>query len=135
MPAPRRLPALALAVATCLSALAVAGAQPPSASTFDILITGGRVVDGTGAPWIRADVGITGDRIAAIGALRREDARTVIDAAGLVVAPGFIDMLGQSEFALLVDSRAASKVYQGVTTEITGEGRSIAPLTEAMADE
>ena len=93
------------------------------------------MVDGTGAPWVHADVGITGDRIAAIGALRREDARTVIDAAGLVVAPGFIDMLGQSEFALLVDSRAASKVYQGVTTEITGEGRSIAPLTDAMAEE
>ena len=65
-------------------------------------------MDGTGAPWVRADVGITGNHIEAIGALRREDARAVIDATDMVVAPGFIDMLGQSEFALLVDSRAAS---------------------------
>jgi dihydroorotase/N-acyl-D-amino-acid deacylase len=98
------------------------------------VIAGGRVVDGTGAPWVRADVGITGDRIEAVGAIRRDDARAVVDATGLVVAPGFIDMLGQSEFALLVDSRLASKVYQGVTTEITGEGSSIAPLTDAMAE-
>jgi N-acyl-D-amino-acid deacylase len=134
MLAPPRLTACVLAILTCLSALAVAGAQAP-ASRFDVIIAGGRVVDGTGAPWVHADVGIIGDRIAAVGALRREDARTIIDATGLVVTPGFIDMLGQSEFALLVDSRAASKVYQGVTTEITGEGRSIAPLTDAMADE
>jgi dihydroorotase/N-acyl-D-amino-acid deacylase len=92
-------------------------------------------VDGTGAPWVRADVGITGDAIEAIGALGREHARAVIDATDMVVAPGFIDMLGQSEFALLVDSRAASKIYQGVTTEITGEGYSIAPLTDAMAED
>ena len=119
----------------CLCALALARAQQAPPSRFDIVITGGRVVDGTGAPWIRADVGIAGDRIEAIGALQREDARTVIDASDLVVAPGFIDMLGQSEFALLVDGRVASKVYQGVTTEITGEGKSIAPLTDAMATE
>jgi N-acyl-D-amino-acid deacylase len=130
-----RISASVLVAVTCLSALAVADGQAPSASRFDILIAGGRVVDGTGAPWIHADIGIIGDRIAAVGALRRQDAHTVIDAAGLVVAPGFIDMLGQSEFALLVDSRAASKVYQGVTTEITGEGRSIAPLTDVMAEE
>jgi dihydroorotase/N-acyl-D-amino-acid deacylase len=111
------------------------GAQSAgSGARFDVLIAGGRLVDGTGAPWFLADVGITGDRIEAIGALRREDARSVIDATGLVVAPGFIDMLGQSEFAILVDGRAASKVYQGVTTEITGEGSSIAPLSETMAD-
>ena len=135
MLAPRRRAAIVCAIATCLCALTLAAAPGPSASRFDIVIAGGRVVDGTGAPWVHADVGITGDRIAAVGALGREDARTVIDATGLVVAPGFIDMLGQSEFALLVDSRAASKVHQGVTTEITGEGRSIAPLTDAMAEE
>src|SRR5687767_8085401 len=76
--------------------------QPPAAGEgFDVLITNGRVVDGTGAPWYRADVGITGDRITAIGRLDGRDAKTRIDAANLVVAPGFIDMLGQSEFNVL----------------------------------
>ncbi len=96
------------------------------------MITNGRVVDGTGAPWFRADVGIIGDRIAAIGQLADREARTRIDASNLVVAPGFIDMLGQSEFNVLADSRAASKITQGITTEITGEGSSIAPLNDAL---
>jgi N-acyl-D-amino-acid deacylase len=117
----------------CLCTAALTGLQLPTPARFDVLISGGRVVDGTGAPWYRADVGISGDRIAAIGALQRGEARTVIDASELVVAPGFIDMLGQSELAVLVDGRAASKLYQGITTEITGEGTSIAPLNEAMA--
>ena len=99
---------------------------------FDVLITNGRVVDGTGAPWFRADIGINGDRITAIGALAGRKATTTIDASNLVVAPGFIDMLGQSEFNVLVDPRAASKITQGVTTEITGEGASIAPLNDAL---
>ena len=97
-----------------------------------MVIANGRVVDGTGAPWFRADVGITGDRITAIGNLSSARAVTRIDAAGQVVAPGFIDLLGQSEFNVLVDSRAASKITQGVTTEITGEGVSIAPVNDAM---
>ncbi len=97
-----------------------------------MLITNGRVVDGTGAPWFHADVGIIGDRIAAIGQLDGREARTRIDASNLVVAPGFIDMLGQSEFNVLVDPRAASKITQGITTEITGEGSSIAPLNDAL---
>jgi dihydroorotase/N-acyl-D-amino-acid deacylase len=99
---------------------------------FDVLILNGRVIDGTGAPWFRADVGINGDRITAIGELDGRKATTTIDASNLVVAPGFIDMLGQSEFNVLVDQRAASKITQGVTTEITGEGASIAPLNEAL---
>ena len=98
-----------------------------------MLITGGRVVDGTGAPWFRADVGIIGDRIAEIGQLSGRAAKAQIDASNLVVAPGFIDMLGQSEFNVLVDPRAASKITQGITTEITGEGASIAPLNDALA--
>ncbi len=110
-----------------------APAPPAAGDTFDVLITNGRVVDGTGAPWYRADLGITGDRITAIGRLDGRDAKTRIDAANLVVAPGFIDMLGQSEFNILVDPRAASKITQGITTEITGEHQSIAPLSEAMA--
>jgi N-acyl-D-amino-acid deacylase len=99
---------------------------------FDLLIHGGRVVDGSGAPWFRADVGVRNGRIAAIGMLKGQPAKRQIDAAGLVVAPGFIDLLGQSEYNVLVDSRAASKITQGITTEVTGEGDSIAPLDDRL---
>jgi len=118
-----------------LAAIACARSKAPSALDFDVIISGGRVVDGTGAPWFRADVGILGDRIKAIGDLGSATARTRIDAAELVVAPGFIDMLGQSEFNVLVDSRAASKITQGVTTEVTGEGTAIAPVKDRMVEE
>ncbi len=107
-------------------------AQAPAGPRFDVVIANGRVVDGTGAPWFVADVGITGDRITAIGNLSTAEAATRIDAAGQVVAPGFIDLLGQSEFNVLVDSRVASKITQGITTEITGEGVSIAPVNDQM---
>ena len=110
-----------------------APAAPARAQAFDVVISGGRIVDGSGAPWFTGDVGIIGDRIAAIGKLSGETAATHIDATGLVVAPGFIDMLGQSEFNVLVDPRAASKITQGITTEITGEGTSIAPMNDRMA--
>ena len=105
-----------------------------SGPQFDILIRNGHVVDGTGSPWYTGDVGISNGRIAAIGKLDTP-ARRIIDASELVVAPGFIDMLGQSEFNILVDNRAASKLLQGVTTEITGEGGSIAPLNDRMIRE
>ena len=108
--------------------LARVSAQRPS---FDVIIANGRIVDGTGAPWFKGDVGIVGDRIMAIGALNGATAATRIDAANLVVSPGFIDLLGQSEFNVLVDGRAASKILQGVTTEVTGEGTSIAPVNWA----
>lgn len=98
----------------------------------DLLFAGGRVVDGTGAPWFRADVCVKGDRIAAVGRLEGVKAARRIDASKLVVAPGFIDMLGQSEDYVLIDPRAASKITQGITTEITGEGGSIAPLNARM---
>src|SRR5438034_7819615 len=97
-------------------------AQPPA---YDFLITNAHIVDGTGAPWFVGDIGIRGDRIAAVGDLHNATAAQHIDAAGLVASPGFIDVQGQSEFNLLVDGRAASKITQGVTTEITGEGVSI----------
>jgi len=84
---------------------------------------------------MKADVGIVGDRIRALGDLSKATATTRIDAAGLVVAPGFIDMLGQSEFNVLVDGRVASKLLQGVTTEVTGEGSAIAPLNDRMLKE
>ena len=108
-------------------------AAPAVAADFDLLITGGRIVDGSGAPWYLGDVGITGDRITAIGQLATRQAATRIDATNLVVSPGFIDMLGQSEFNVLVDGRAASKITQGITTEITGEGSSIAPVNDRLA--
>lgn len=110
----------------------VTQATPAQEATLDVVIANGRVVDGTGAPWFRADIGIRGDRIVAIGNLAERAASTRIDATGLTVSPGFVDLLGQSEFNVLVDPRAASKVMQGVTTEITGEGSSIAPLNDAL---
>jgi N-acyl-D-amino-acid deacylase len=129
-----------IAVAIFLCALAACQSNTPSAPAtstadagFDVLITNGRIVDGTGAPWFIGDVGITGDAIAAMGQLSGRAAKTRIDASNLVVAPGFIDMLGQSEFNVLVDPRAASKITQGITTEITGEGASIAPINDALA--
>ena len=134
-PLPRLLPSVVLTLAAALvvafTGLRAQQAPPP----FDVLITGGRVVDGTGAPWFEGDIAISGDRIAATGRLAGRPARQTIDASGLVVAPGFIDMLGQSEFNVLVDGRAASKIMQGVTTEITGEGTSIAPVNDRMIRE
>ena len=133
------MPMMRTVLLVCVIGVAAACQQPsapaPAAATsesFDVLITNGRVVDGTGAPWYRADVGIIGDRIAAIGQLAGRDAKARVDASTLVVSPGFIDMLGQSEFNVLVDPRAASKITQGITTEITGEGASIAPLNDAL---
>jgi len=102
---------------------------------FDIIIRNGRVVDGSGREGVIADVGIKNDRIARIGNLRNARAPREIDARGQVVAPGFIDMLGQSEQYVLIDPRAMSKVMMGVTTEITGEGESIAPLNDRILKE
>ena len=106
-----------------------------SAPEFDLIIRNGRVIDGSGAPGYLADVAIKADRIAKIGDLKTASAARVIDAHGFVVAPGFIDMLGQSETNLLIDPRAMSKVMMGVTTEITGEGESIAPTNERLIKE
>ncbi len=110
--------------------------QDSKAASYDIVIQNGRIIDGTGNPWYVADIGIRGDRIVAIGNLPGAKAKRVIEAKGMVVSPGFIDMLGQSETALLVDNRSLNKLAQGITTEITGEGGSIAPqnaLTIAAA--
>ena len=104
------------------------GARPETA--YDLILKNGHVIDGTGNPWFAADVGIRGDRIEAIAKLDGSQAKRVIDASGLIVAPGFIDMLGQSETSLLIDNRSMSKLSQGITSEITGEGQSIAPQDE-----
>src|SRR5882724_4862284 len=89
---------------------------------FEIVITNGHIIDGTGSPWYSGDIGIRSGKIVAIGNLEDAQRTRTIDAHGMVVAPGFIDMLGQSELTILVDPRLPSKIYQGVTTEITGEG-------------
>ena len=120
------LVALLLIGTACLSQ-----SQTPSAA-FDLVITNGHVVDGTGSPWYSADIGVRDGKIAAIGNLSAAPRKRTIDAAGKVVAPGFIDMLGQSELTILVDPRLPSKIYQGITTEITGEGGSVAPLNDAI---
>jgi len=99
---------------------------------FDVVILHGHIIDGTGSPWYSGDVGIRDGHIAAIGDLGAAPAKQKIDAQGKVVAPGFIDMLGQSELTILVDPRLPSKIYQGITTEITGEGNSVAPVNESM---
>ena len=98
-----------------------------AAEPYDVVIRDGRVIDGTGNPWFHADVAIRGDRIAAIGRLQDVDAKRTIDARGLVVAPGFIDMHSHSDFLLLEDGHAQSKIRQGVTTEVLGEGNSAGP--------
>lgn len=121
-----RVVLIAVALAA-LSGYAAAGQEP-----FDVVITNGHILDGTGSPWYSGDVGIRGGRIAAIGRLTGAPSKRTIDAHGMVVAPGFIDMLGQSELTMLVDPRLPSKIYQGITTEITGEGDSVAPLNDAM---
>jgi dihydroorotase/N-acyl-D-amino-acid deacylase len=120
-----------VALSACTSATARRGADDGG---YDVVITGGRIVDGSGNPWFYGDVGIRGDRIARIvsrGALSIVNARRRIDATGLVVAPGFIDIQSHSRNAFLVgDARVVSKVTQGITTEILGEGSTNAPAND-----
>jgi N-acyl-D-amino-acid deacylase len=101
---------------------------------FDLIIRHGQIIDGTGSPWYRADVGIRDGRIAAIGRLGAATAPKTIEADDLIVAPGFIDMLGQSELTILVNPHLPSKIFQGITTEITGEGDSVAPLNDRLLE-
>jgi len=120
---------LTLLILLTLSAFVFAADRP-----FDLVIIKGHVVDGTGSPWYSGDIGIRDGRIAAIGNLSESARKRTIDAGGKVVAPGFIDMLGQSETTLLVDPRLPSKIFQGITTEVTGEGGSIAPLNDTIIE-
>jgi N-acyl-D-amino-acid deacylase len=118
-----------LIVSVVLSSVPLLGATEPP---FDLVIANGHVVDGTGSPWYVADVGVRDGRIAAIGRLTDAPAKQRIDARGRVVAPGFIDMLGQSEVSILVDPSLPSKIFQGITTEVTGEGGSIGPVDDKL---
>jgi N-acyl-D-amino-acid deacylase len=126
---------IAIGLTLILSTMTPVTSVSSKASDYDLIITNGRIVDGSGRPAFRADLAIKGDRIVRIGNLQGVAARHTIDASGQVVAPGFIDMLGQSETYLLIDPRAMSKVMMGVTTEITGEGESIAPINDRILKE
>jgi dihydroorotase/N-acyl-D-amino-acid deacylase len=120
----RKAAAAAVLLVTLILSSALRAQQNP---VYDVIIKNGRIIDGSGNPWVSGDVAIIGDRIAKIGRFDSSAAKRVIDANGLVVCPGFIDMLGQSEIALLIDNRSLSKLSQGITSEITGEGQSVAP--------
>src|SRR5580765_6721511 len=124
-------------MAVIFSALALPAAAAGAAAPkpFDLVITNGHIIDGTGSPWYSGDVGVRDGKVAAIGVLAGAARARTVDAKGMVVAPGFIDMLGQSELTILVDPRLPSKIYQGITTEITGEGGSAAPQNDGTIKE
>src|SRR5918995_744657 len=129
-----RLIRTAAFVLSCVLALAVySGSMPPNQpQSFDVIVRGGTIFDGTGSPGRRSDVGLRGDRIAVVGDLSAAQAPAIIDASGLAVAPGFINMLSWSTESLLVDGRSQGEIRQGVTTQIFGEGSSMGPLNDAM---
>src|SRR5207244_5342738 len=115
-----------------LSVTVLCSVPPVRATEFDVLIRGGTLYDGTGAPGKRADVALRGDTIAAVGDLSRDSAKVVVDARGLAVAPGFINMLSWSVDSLLADGRGQSEIRQGVTTQIMGESHSWGPVNDAI---
>src|SRR5439155_4250905 len=109
-------------------------ADPQPVEPFDVLFRGGTVYDGSGQPPRRADVALRGDRIAVVGDLAGATAKTVVDATGLAVAPGFINMLSWSNESLLADGRSQGEIRQGVTTQIMGEGESMGPVNDALRE-
>ncbi len=125
---PRLITAFA-ALIICVGCSAAPPSQPPA---YDVIIRGGTVYDGTGSPGRRADVGIKGDHVTAVGDLGTATAAKTVDASNLAVAPGFINMLSWSTESLLVDGRSQGEIREGVTLEIFGEGNSMGPLTDAM---
>lgn len=126
------LAAAALALGACTQEAAV---QADAAPAYDVIIRGGTVYDGSGAPGVVEDVAISGDRIAALGDLSNARAAQVIDADGLAVAPGFVNVLSWANVSLIEDGRSLSDILQGVTLEVMGEGDSMGPLTPAMKTE
>ncbi len=131
----RRTIALLLLIPACAPATRPQEASPSQSRVYDRLIKNGRIVDGTGSPWYLGDVAINGDRIAAVGRLSGARARDTIDAKGLTVSPGWIDVLGHSEYPQIADGRALSKITQGVTSEVTGEVFSVVPVNERTLKE
>jgi N-acyl-D-amino-acid deacylase len=117
---------------TLVAAWLMLAASIAAAEDFDVLIRGGTVYDGSGAPGRKIDVGLRGDRIVAIGKLRDKTAKQTVNAAGLAVAPGFINMLSWATDSLLVDGNSQSDIRQGVTLELLGEGMTMGPLNDAM---
>lgn len=111
-----------LAIAFLAVAFAFTAPSAGAAAPFDVVIENGHIIDGSGSPWYAADIGIRDGKIAAIGHLAGQAATQRLNAGGRVVAPGFIDMLGQSELTILVNPHLPSKIFQGITTEVTGEG-------------
>jgi N-acyl-D-aspartate/D-glutamate deacylase len=128
----KRASSNSLRLLLCFILLAATRSSLAQTTTFDLVITNAHIIDGTGSPWYSGDIGIRDGKIAAIGNLSAAPRKRTIDAAGKVAAPGFIDMLGQSEHTILVDPRLPSKIFQGITSEITGEGGSAAPLNDAI---
>ena len=121
-------------ISSLIAVVALAGCATPEPQ-YDLIIRNGRVFDGTGTPGVVTSVGIRGDRIAALGNLADATARETVDASGLAVAPGFINMLSWADEPLLVDGRSQSDIRQGVTLEVFGEGWSMGPLNERMRSE
>lgn len=129
-----RLSAIGCLFVSLISACGMGGPARTD-GPYDLILKGGWIVDGSGNPRYRGDVGVRGDRIVAVGFLGTSTARETLDVRGLVVAPGFIDMMGQSEINALIDNRVLSKITQGITTEVTGEGGSVAPLTDRLVQD
>ena len=119
---------------TAFTTFAQAGFSAPAPADFDVIIKDGTVYDGTGAEPKQVDVAIRGDRIVGIGDFKTANAKTIIDAKGLAVAPGFINMLSWSVASLIQDGRSQSEIRQGVTTEIMGEGESMGPLNDRVRE-
>src|SRR3954469_22129072 len=118
-----------------LFALCAGCATPAAQAPYDLVVLGGSVLNGDGTPAVTADVGIRDGRIASIGDLRTAPSRQSIDAAGLTVAPGFIDMHNHSDYTILVEPKAESMVHQGVTTMVLGESRSAGPVKGGVNDD
>jgi N-acyl-D-amino-acid deacylase len=127
-------PAIAALALFLMVGGAAVDAQSPPPDEADLLITNGHVIDGTGSPWMQANVAIKGDRIVYVGRAPVK-ARKVLDVGGQVVSPGFIDMHSHSEFGLALDGRGLSKVTQGITTELLGEHLSAGPVLGPAVDD
>src|SRR5205823_5735044 len=131
---PTQVLTLAVTILSMLSSVLATepSTRSPNSAGFDIIIKGGTIYDGTGAEPRHIDLAIRGDRIAGVGDFKNAKAKTIIDARGLAVAPGFINMLSWSTVSLIQDGGSQSEIRQGVTTEIMGEGESMGPVNDRV---